>query len=62
MLLVHAFEIHVCGREEEGKSDEKYVQALNSVILMDLFTVKHHMKINNDDGENEHEREKHCVQ
>lgn len=29
---------------------------------MDLFSPKHQMKINNDDGENECEREKHCVQ
>lgn len=26
---------------------------------MDLFTLKHQMKINNEDGENEREREKH---
>lgn len=29
---------------------------------MDLFTLEHEMKINNDDGENECEREKHCMQ
>jgi len=52
------------GREKEGKGKKglNYTQTLNSIILMDLFTLKHQTKINSDDGGNQREREKHCVQ